>query len=453
MAATVQGSHLKKVYNLGDEPVYALNDVSLEVNPGEMVAIVGTPSSGKSTLLHVLGCLQRPDEGQVLIENQEVTRLEDDELASLRVRKVGFLFQAFNLIPNETVLENVEVALRHQELEAREIRRRAEDALKVVGLYGRLSRTIGEISARQRQCVALARAMVNGPAIIFADDPTRALDSSSREELLGLFQRLNDAGMTIVIATPETGVAAYCRRVISITDGRIVDEGMVSKRRVIPPSRTPGPPPDSFIREPETVCPRCNHGNSTDVEICQRCKFPLRLTREEEQSIEGRITGAEVRQLGVESDTDEGDVPAPGIVEELSRVPFFAELASKSLVKILPALEGRISPKGATIVKQGDEGDSFYIVRSGSVQVVLEREGRPDVPVAVLGPGEGFGEMALLTGGQRRSATVIASTDTEAWCLSRQGFEELLSENLSLSLYFTRIMTRRITAMQEKIVP
>ena len=210
MVATVQALNLTKVHDLGDERVYALNDLSLEVNSGEMVAVLGRDGSGKSTLLHVLGCQQRPDSGQIFLEGQDVTQLDDEALAGFRIHKVGFLFQAFNILPTETVLGNVEVPLQHQGEGVWDRRQKAEKVLEVVGLENRAHRNVGELSAMQRQCVAIARAMVHRPAVIFADEPTRNLDSTSREVIMGLFQKINDAGMTIVLSTAESGMASYC---------------------------------------------------------------------------------------------------------------------------------------------------------------------------------------------------------------------------------------------------
>ena len=235
MVATVHASHLTKAYPLGDDRVYALNDVSLELHPGEMVAILGGPNSGKSTLLHVRGCLQRPDSGRLSIEGRDVSGLEDEGLTELRADKVGFVFQAFNLLPSETALINVEVALRNQELSTQDRQRKAMEGLRVVGLENRVDRTPGQLSAGQRQFVALARALVNNPSVLLADEPTRALDSSSREEIMGLLQKLNDAGMTMVVATTDSGVSNYCRRVVRIAEGRTVDLGPVANRRIIPP--------------------------------------------------------------------------------------------------------------------------------------------------------------------------------------------------------------------------
>ena len=208
--------------------------------------------------------------------------------------------------------------------------------------------------------------------------------------------------------------------------------------------------PDSDVTE-ETVCPRCNYGNPTHEEHCQRCKFILHLTTEDEQSIKDRLSGAEGRWLGVESVSDEGEVPGQGLVEELKDVSFFLGWAPKGLVKVIPALEPLQFSKGSTVVKQGDPADSFYIVRSGDVQVVMEREDRLAAPIATLGPKEGFGEMAILTEQPHRSFTIVAMTDVELWRLPKEEFKALLSENLALSLYFNRIMTQRLRALQQKV--
>ena len=456
MAATIQASNLTKVYNPAqrppDERVYALNDVSLEIQPGEMVAIVGGPGSGKSTFLHILACLQRPDSGQMLIDGLDVAQFGDDELARVRVRKVGFIFQAFNVLPDESVLANVEVPLRHLDLEDSVRRQKAEEALQFVGLGNCLDHKPGQLSATQRQCVAIARALVHEPAVIIADEPTRALDSTSQEEVMGLFQRINDDGKTILISTPDSTVASYCRRTVMLAEGRIVDDRPVSDRRIVPPSTVTRPPADIEVEEEEVVCPRCNHGNAKDKETCQHCTFPLRLTPEERETIESRLSGIASRWLGVESPLDEGEVPGYDAIEELKEVPVFSGLGPKSLAKIMPALEGRLFPRNSTITKQGDVADAFYIIRKGNVQVVLEREGGQTVSIARLGRMEGFGEMALMAD-QPRSASVIALTDVEVWCLPKATFQALLSENLSLSLYFNRILAERLIAIQASVEP
>ena len=280
MDATVQGLHLTKIYQLGDQQVYALNDVSLEVYPGEMVAVRARPNGGKSTLLHILGGLQRPDSGLVQIDGQDVTQLEDEELARVRLFKVGFAFEAFNLLPNETALRNVEVPLRHQGIGAGDTHDKAEEVLQLVGLGNRLDHRPGQLSARQRQCMVIARALVNDPAVIFADEPTRDLDSSSREEIIGLLQKLNEGGRTIIVATTDSGVASHFRRVVRLDEGKAVDDRLVARRRVIPAFRIPGPPTQIEEREEEAVCSRCNHGSPMAEETCQRCNFPLHLTEE-----------------------------------------------------------------------------------------------------------------------------------------------------------------------------
>ena len=206
MAATIQATNVTKTYDVGDERVYALNAVSLEVNPGEMLAIVGPPDAGKSTLLHTLGCLQRPDSGELRIEGLDVSPFEDQELARIRVHKVGFMYQAFNLLPNESALANVEVALRHQGEGVSDRQKKAAGALEVVGLGNRLDHKPGQLSPRQRMCIAIARAVVHGPSVILCDEPTKVLDSTSLEEVLGLLQKINEAGMTMVIEPPQNRV-------------------------------------------------------------------------------------------------------------------------------------------------------------------------------------------------------------------------------------------------------
>ena len=274
--------------------------------------------------------------------------------------------------------------------------------------------------------MAIARALVHEPSVIFADEPTRALDSTSREEIMGLLQKLNGQGMTIVVATSDSGIANYCRRVVRIAEGRTQDSGPVTKQRIISQAKVPGSAPRSHQRE-VTVCPRCSYGNFQDQELCSRCQWPLQLTQDEEQSIEGRLGGAEGSHLGVESSSDDGEVPGQELAEELGDVPVFGGLGTKSLVKLMAALEQQSFIKGSNIVVQGEEGDAFYIVRSGQVEVQLEAPGQPASTLAELGPKEGFGEMALLTD-QPRSASVVATTDVEVWRLPKEAFAGLISE-------------------------
>ena len=449
MDATVQGFHLTKTHQLGDQMVYALNGVSLEIYPGEMVAVRSRLNGGKSTLMHILGGLMRPDSGQVHIDGQEITQLEDQELARLRVLKVGFVFEAFNLLPNETALRNVNIPLLHLGMDPSDSRDKATAALTVVGLGNRLEHRPGQLTPRQRQCIAIARALANDPSVILVDEPTKGLDSTSREEIIGLLQKLNEEGKTIVLATAESGVASHCRREVRLDEGKAAGDRLVTRRRIIPAFKIPGPPTQVEEREEEAVCSRCNQGSPKAAEICQRCSFPLTLTEEEQMSIEIRLSSSDSRLLGIESASDDGEVPFPELVEELQEVPCFAGLGPTNLVKVIPALESRSYLKGTTIVRQGEIGDSFYIVRKGNVQVILERQGAQATPIAVLGPNEGFGEMALLTD-QPRSANVIATTDVSAWRLPRASFDQLVAENLSLAIYFNRILSQRLRALQER---
>ena len=397
-------------------------------------------------------CLNRPDSGQLRFEDQDVTQFEDAQLAQLRSNKIGFFFQAFNLLPSETVVMNVEAPLLELGMGARVVHRKAIAALELVGLGKHLETLPSQLPARRRQYVAIARSLAHDPSVIFVDEPTRALDAASREEMMGMLQKLNEQGRTMVFATPDTSLGNYCRRVVRIAEGRVVRDELVSKRRIVPQANIPGPIDlESDLRGEEMVCLRCNYGNPKEDEVCQRCGFILQLTKEEERSIEGRLSGADKRLQGVESASDEGEVPGQDLVEELKEVSFLAGLGSKSLVKLTPALEHQRFPKGSTIVKQGGPADSFYIVRSGDVQVVLEREGRLASPIATLGAKEGFGEMALLTDKPDHSFTIIALSDVELWRLPKEEFKSLVSENLSLALYFNRLLIQRLSTLQEKV--
>ena len=452
MGPVLEALNLSKAYNFGENQVHALKNVSLEVYAGEMVAIVGPEGSGKSTLLHSLACLLRPDSGQVRLTGVDVAELRSSVLARVRAHKVGFLFQAFNLLPNQTVLANVEVSLPDHVMQSRKRRQISEKALRAVGLEKHQQIMPGQLTPEQRLSVVIARELVHDPDVMFADEPTKELEGPAREGVMGLFQKLNSEGMTVIIATPDAEVANYCRRVVRIENGVTTDDGLVERRRIIRLATTAGPTLDTYVREAEIVCPRCNYGNPDNKETCRRCGFPLRLTPEAQEIIRDRLKGEEDRWGGVESSTDEGEVPGQELINELKRIPFFSELGSKTLVKVIPSLQGRIFAKGTTIINQGDPGDSFYIIRTGGVDVLLERAGRPAITVAQLGALEGFGEMALLTG-QPRSASVVATSNVEAWCLPQDAFSALLSENVSLALYFNRILTQRLRTLQEEVIP
>ena len=211
-----------KTYGTGDVVVHALQGVSLVVEAGDLVAIMGASGSGKSTIMNSIGCLDMPTRGRYLLDGVDVRTLDDFELAEIRNRKIGFIFQSFNLIPRTTALGNVELPLVYAGVKKLERRRRAQEALALVGLTDRLDHTPAQLSGGQQQRVAIARAIVNNPSIVLADEPTGALDSASSAEVLDIFQRLNNEGRTVVLITHEPDVAARAKRVIRLRDGLII---------------------------------------------------------------------------------------------------------------------------------------------------------------------------------------------------------------------------------------
>jgi putative ABC transport system ATP-binding protein len=216
----ILAEHLLKSYELGGQTVHALNDVSLSVDSGEMVAIRGPSGSGKSTLMNILGCLDQPDSGRYVLAGEDVSMLSEDELARVRNKQIGFVFQTFNLLPRMTALENVGLPIQYAG--GRGARDKAIEALTIVGLADRMHHEPNQLSGGQRQRVAIARALVNDPAIILADEPTGALDTKTGEEVLTLFKELNQQGRTIFIVTHDLNVARHCPREIYILDGKIV---------------------------------------------------------------------------------------------------------------------------------------------------------------------------------------------------------------------------------------
>ena len=213
--------NLTKVYEMGDVRVHALRGVSFTVENGEFIAIVGPSGSGKSTMMDILGCLAKPTEGEYYLEEQEVGQLSDNRLAEIRNRKVGFVFQSFNLLQRTTALQNVELPLIYSGLGRKERRRRAFEALESVGLADRIYHKSNEMSGGQIQRVAIARALVNNPSMIFADEPTGNLDTRSGGEIMAIFDQLNQAGNTIIMVTHEPAIAAHARRILHIRDGLI----------------------------------------------------------------------------------------------------------------------------------------------------------------------------------------------------------------------------------------
>jgi putative ABC transport system ATP-binding protein len=221
-----------KVYRTGEMEVPAVRGVSLEIKRGEFVALMGASGSGKSTLMNILGCLDRPSSGSYFLDDADVSRLDRDQLADIRNRKIGFVFQNFNLLPRTSARENAELPLVYsaQRLSHAQLRERADRVLASVGLVGREDHHPSQLSGGQQQRVAIARALINEPEILLADEPTGNLDSRTSIEIMGIFQQLNEHGITIIMVTHEQDIAAYARRNVIMRDGLILDDHVVSQR-------------------------------------------------------------------------------------------------------------------------------------------------------------------------------------------------------------------------------
>jgi putative ABC transport system ATP-binding protein len=215
---------LWKTYVMGSEEIHALRGVSIQIERGEYVAIMGPSGSGKSTLMNLIGCLDTPSQGSYLLNGKQVSQMNDNELARIRNEEIGFVFQTFNLLPRATALRNVELPLVYAGVQARDREQRARAALEKVELGSRVNHRPNELSGGQRQRVAIARALVNDPSILLADEPTGNLDSKTGIEIMGVFERLHKAGNTIILVTHEPDVAAYAYRTIHIRDGQVEDD-------------------------------------------------------------------------------------------------------------------------------------------------------------------------------------------------------------------------------------
>ena len=219
--ALIETRDLWKTFVMGEEEIHALRGVSIQIERGEYVAIMGPSGSGKSTLMNLIGCLDTPSKGSYLLNDKQVSEMNDNELARIRNQEIGFVFQTFNLLPRASALQNVELPLVYAGIPSRDRQKQAKDALERVELTSRMTHKPNELSGGQRQRVAIARALVNNPSILLADEPTGNLDSKTGAEIMALFAKLHESGNTIVLVTHEADIAAFAHRTISVRDGQV----------------------------------------------------------------------------------------------------------------------------------------------------------------------------------------------------------------------------------------
>jgi len=233
MNKVIEMRGIVKNYQMGEMEVRALRGIDLEINSGEFVAVMGASGSGKSTLMNIIGCLDVHSEGEYWLDGENIQEMDADDFAEIRNRKIGFVFQGFNLLARTTALENVELPLLYnQDIKMRDALNKAKEALKLVGLEDRMDHEPSQLSGGQQQRVAIARALVNSPALILADEPTGNLDSRTSVEVLKLFQDLNNQGITIVLVTHERDIADYARRKVVLRDGHKIEDSQITKRRI-----------------------------------------------------------------------------------------------------------------------------------------------------------------------------------------------------------------------------
>ncbi|MEK7274420.1 MAG: ABC transporter ATP-binding protein [Candidatus Desantisbacteria bacterium] len=229
-AVLIDVKSIAKIYQIGKIEVSALKEITFQIERGEFVSIMGTSGSGKTTLMDILGCLMKPTKGKYFLEGQNVSQLKDDELAEIRNKKIGFVFQGFNLLARTPALHNVELPLIYNDTPKKERRERAYQVLQLVGLEHRVHHRPNELSGGQQQRVAIARALINNPSIIFADEPTGNLDSQSGEEIMEIFDKLHQQGSTIIMVTHERDIAEHASRIIHLKDGQIIEDERKKER-------------------------------------------------------------------------------------------------------------------------------------------------------------------------------------------------------------------------------